>query len=387
MPPKPKSNAWNVRPLRGVTLLGMSFMLWLSRVAALQGADEKVWQGCVLAMTGDERAPVVVRNASGAEVLDPYYAFDRKGLTLVDADYVLRTEGGLFYGENTREYLADALKNSGNTLTLMLYLHPRTLNQVQRGCVAAYGDPNGVALLALWQEKESLLLTLNGERPQTLKLLKLESLEPFHLAVVVSHDQVLACRNGASAATLPGYGGDMAKWPDGIPYFGNAQKGTAPWRGSIEFLELYNQALEPSALKLRYEHAVGEIKNRPARPVITFAGTLMARSEYPKPWDPGFTYSEVLSICEYSVEKVIAGEYSGKKIRVAEWMYVDRIFLTNSQKKIGSKHCLSVDQLDQRSNLTTTERADTLDLDVDAVVYYAPGPVEPLPPDQQPKGK
>lgn len=372
----------------GIAMLRLVVGLIFCSAVAFARVEQKVWQGCMVAMTGNDRAPVAVHDAAGNEVLDPYYAFDRKGLTLVDSDYVLRCEGGIFYGEDTRDYLALSLRNSGNSLTLGLYLHPRTLESKIQGCIAAYGDPKDLPLVSLIQKENKLLLIINeAKEPKVIELCALENLDPLHLMVSVSGREIIAYRNGAKCGNWPGVSGDITQWPAGILFFGNANNGKFPWRGSFEFFEFYNKALDHAAVKTRYDHAVAEIKNRPPRATITFEGILNARSEYPKPWDPGFTYSEVLSICEYSVEKVLSGEYSGKTIRVAEWMYVDRIFLTNSQKAIGSVSRLTVDQLDQRSNLTTTERADTLDIDIDAVVYYAPGPIEALPPDKQPEGK
>lgn len=349
-------------------------------------AADAPWQGRILAMTGDDRQPVEVRNAEGEAVLDPYYAFDRKGLALVDMDYSLRLEGGLFYGEATREYLGEALKNSGNAVTVGLFIRPRTLKADGRGCLAAYGEPDGEPLLAVWQEKDALSLALAAPEPVVVPLLEMESVEPFHLAVAIGRDAIVWYRNGTRVGTAAGYNGDIAGWPPGIPFFGNARKGAQPWRGRLEFFELHSRALSPDGIRAMYANAMDEIKSRPAMPSITFEGVLLARSKYPKPWDPGYTYSEVLSIGEYRIEKLIGGEYAGEKIRVAEWMYVDRVFLTNSRKTVGSRHVLTVERLDRHAHLTTTERADTLELDLDAEVHYARGPIEPLPPDQQPKG-
>ncbi len=339
-------------------------------------------------MTGDDRRPVEVRDADGEEVLAPFYEFDRKGLALVDVDYSLRLEGGLFYGEATRDYLHEALKNSGNAVTLGVYIHSRTREKAKEGrsCLAAYGDPDKMPLLAVWQDNDALVFTLAADESVEIKLLRMPDTEPFHLAVAVGRDGIAWYRNGKRIGAAAGYEGDIAGWSPGIPFFGNAHKGAHPWRGRLEFFELHNRTLDQDEIQAMYAKAKEEIKDRPGIPSIAFEGELLARSKYPKPWDPGYTYSEVLSIGEYRIVKLISGEYAGEKIRVAEWMYVDRIFLTNSRKAIGSRHALTVERLDRHAHLTTTERADTLELDLDAVVHYARGPIEALPPGQQPKG-
>jgi hypothetical protein len=127
------------------------------------------------------------------------------------------------------------------------------------------------------------------------------------------------------------------------------------------------------------------LRQRPAPARIVLEGTLLARSDYPRPWDEGFTYRDVLSLCEYRVDRVARGAYKGARIRVAEWMYVDRIFLANSATAIGARRTLEVEELDANPQLSTTHRADSLDLDMDAVVYYDRGPLEALPASQQPK--
>lgn len=381
-------NAIGKERVRSVWFMALASCL-LSAVAAsdAQGA-ETPWRGRILAMTGDDREPVIVRDADGEAVLDPYYEFDRKGLALVDMDYSLRLEGGLFYGEATREYLGEALKNSGNAVTLGVYVRPRkrAATGEARGCLAAYGDPEKTPLMAVWQDKDKLVLTLGADKPVEIKLLQIENKAPFHLAVAVGPDQITWYRNAVRGGKAEGFKGDMAKWPAGMPFFGNARKGAHPWRGRVEFFELHNRTLNPEEIQAMYANAKKEIKGRPGMPSITFEGALLARSEYPKPWDPGYTYSEVLSVCEYRVEKLVSGEYTSDKIRVAEWMFVDRIFLTNSRKPVGSRHRLTVEPLDQHAHLSTIERADTLELDMDAEVYYARGPIEALPPDEQPKG-
>lgn len=341
----------------------------------------------MLGMTGDDRAPVAVRDADGSEVLAPYYAFDRKGLTLVDSDYLLRTEGGYFYASATKEYLAPAIKNGANQLTVAIRILPRVVETAAPATIAAYGELDKEPLLEIWQKGKEIGISLNaGEVARSQTLLTLENAKPLHLAVIITPEAITWYRDAVEVGKADGFKGDTTAWPAGIVFFGNAASESRPWLGEFEFFEFHNQALDAAAITKLHEAAVKEIGNRLEVEPVTIEGTLLARSEYPKPWDPGFTYTEVLSICEYKVDKVISGDYKGEKMRIAEWMFVDRIFLTNSQKAIGSKHTLTVVELDQQPQLATTEQANTLELDIDADVYYAHGPVVALPADKQPKG-
>ena len=127
-----------------------------------------------------------------------------------------------------------------------------------------------------------------------------------------------------------------------------------------------------------------EIGKRRPVPRIELEGTLLATSKYPMPWDEG-AYREALSVSEYKVNKVLRGEFKEDKIRIAEWVYLDRIFLTNSSRKIGATRKLVVEQLDVNPQLSTIERANSLELDMDATVYYDLNPLEALPENEQPK--
>jgi hypothetical protein len=363
----------------------------LSAVAAAAGGETAppaggAYRGLILEMTGDGDAPVRVWNAEGKPVLDPYYAFQKKGLALLGREYALRLEGGCFYSGGADDYLGADLKNADGELTLAAYVCPAAAGLDKPGLAVGYGPARGDALFfALTQEKDALVFSIGAPKPSKVKLAELKSAEPFHLVLTVSRKEIVLYRNGEKAGAAAGTGGDFSAWDKGVLWIGNAQKGDLPWRGQIERLSLYNRALSAEEAKKVSATFLEEVRQREPVASIELTGTLLARSKYKLPWDKGFTYRDVLSVSEYKVAKVIRGEFKEAKIRVAEWMYVDRIFLAGSRKEVGKEYRLVVEQLDDNAYLSTTETGNTLDQDLDAVVHYEIGSIEALPKDQQPK--
>ncbi len=346
---------------------------------------EKPYRGRLLAMTGDDRVPVKVWNANGNPVLDPYYALGKKGLALVGRDYSLRLDGGHFFSAGAEEYLGAGLRGAESALTLSAFLDPATLNQNSTGCIIGYGPKHGEMLFALRQEKDTLTFSINAPNSSIMELSKLKSTKPFHLVLSAGKKAIAFYINGKLSKTYPGLNGNFSTWKDGRLFFGNNESGTQPWRGRLERVALYNKALGPAEAKKAADDVLEDVRLIGPVPSITFRGTLLERSTYPMPWKEGFTYREVLSVCEYQVNKVIRGAYKKEKIRVAEWVYVDRIFLTNCRKKIGTEYELEVEMLNENPQLSTTERADTLELDMDADTYYSLNRLVVLPKSAWPK--
>ena len=341
------------------------------------------YRGRLLAMTGDERSPVKVWDPAGKPVLDPYYAFEKKGLALIARGYSLRLEGGCFFSGGAEEYLGGGLRNSGGELTLSAYVNPAAASQREAGCIIGYGPGKGDLLFALMQEKDALTFRINAGPPRTVKLAKLDSAEPFHLVLAVGK-KIAFYKNGKKAKEHRGVEGDFSAWRDGRLFFGNDGNGTHPWRGRIERAALYNRALGADEVAKAAGRVLKGIAEREPVPQVELTGVLLKRSKYRMPWGEN-TYREALSVCEYRVKKVVRGEYKEKKIRVAELMFVDRIFLTNSRKRIGGEYRLVVEEMADNPQMSKIERGDSLEMDIDAVLYVELSPLEALPKDRQPK--
>lgn len=340
------------------------------------------YRGPLLQMTGEERSPVKLWDASGQPVFFPYYAFNKKGLGLIDRDYGLRLEGGCFFSSGAETALGGGLKASDGAFTLAAYLQSAAAPAAGEGQVIGYGPEQGPALFALLQDKDGLRFAIGTS---SIRLLDKVPAQPIHFIVAVSKSEIVCYVDGKQASSHAGSREDLAAWPDGVLFLGNNAAGKCPWKGRLERVALFNKSLNSTEAGALAAALLVEARKREPTPQIEFKGTLLAQSDYPKPWDEGFTYREVLAISEYKVNTVVQGEYKEARIRVAEWQYVDRIFLANSRKKIGAEYRLAVEPLDANPQLTTIQRADTLEMNLDATVYYDLSPIEALPANQQPR--
>jgi len=350
-----------------------------------EGAEaKKPYRGRLLEISGDEDDPVRVWGLNGKQVLAPYQ-LQRRGLALLDGEYSLRLEGGSYFSEGAEEHLGGGLRAGKDQLSLSVYVYPATFSQEGSGCIAGYAPKGGKPLFALKQEKNALVFTMAAAKPVRVTLAKLDSTKPFHLIVTASEKEIVFYRNGKKTGAHPGLAGDFSTWKNGRLYFGNDEKGTCPWRGRIEKFALYNQALGAAQAGKVASAALKEIADRQPPARVELVGTLLKRSKYRMPWGEN-TYRDGLAECEYRVKKVIRGEYKEKKIRVAELMFVNRIFLTNSRRKVGGEYRLVVEELDGNLRMSKVERG-LLEPDFDLVVHVEVGPFKALPKGQQPKPK
>jgi len=357
-----------------------------AEAAGAPPAGKDAYRGLLLEMTGDSLRPVNVWDASGNPVLDPFYDFAKKGLALVDRDYSLRLEGGTFSSASAEEYLGSGLRTGGGELTLAAYFQPSILSPTNAGCVIGYGTASNELRFALLQEGSALQLRLTPAESKSLTLCSLTNAEPFHFTLAIGKKEIVFYRNGEKAGTHPGLPADFPALEDGRLYFGNDAKDARPWRGRLERVALYNKILAPEEARKAAMAILEDIRSRPTVPRIEIEGTLLTRSTYTMPWKEGFDYREVLSVCEYKINRVLSGDYKGEKMHVAEWMYVDRIFLSNSVRKPGASRRIVVEELTANPQLSKTQRDNTLD-DIEADVYYDLSPIYALPENEQPKSK
>lgn len=357
------------------------------RPAAAAAPKKNVYRGPLLEMTDDESDLVKVWSSKGETVLAPFQ-IEKRGLALFDGECSLRLEGGRYSSAGAEEHLGANLRNAGGELTLSAYISPATANSKTKGCVIGYAPKGGDFLFALMQEKDALTFMINTGKAAAVRLTKLASTKPFHLAITVGNKEIVFYRNGKKAGTHPGIKGGFSAWKPGRLYFGNDEKGSCPWRGRIERAALYNKALGSGEVKKIVGAVLELVADRDPAERVELVGKLLERAKYRMPWGEN-TYPEGLAECDYQVTKVIRGKYKEKKIRVAELMFVDRIFLSNSRKQVGKEYRLVVEELDANPQMAKVERG-LLEVDedsIDIVLHAEMSPLEALPKSQQPKPK
>jgi hypothetical protein len=260
---------------RSLALLAL--LAALCSAAALAG--EGPFRGKMLELTGSDESPVKVWGPDGKPVLDPYYAFDRKGLALLTRDYGLRLEGGSFYSGAAEDHLGGSLRNGGGELSVSGVIQPAAASQEGTGCILGYGPPKGELLFALVQEKDALSLRIgpSGAEPYKAELCSLKDAAPFHLTVTVARDAVVFYRDGKKAGAHPGIKGDFSGWANGILYFGNDRSGKLPWRGVVELAALHNRAVTADEAAKAAAKVQEELRGRAPVGRIEIEATLLSR--------------------------------------------------------------------------------------------------------------
>ena len=99
---------------------------------------------------------------------------------------------------------------------------------------------------------------------------------------------------------------------------------------------------------------------------------LLAKSKIPTLSDIA-PYREAVIFYEYSVQKRLEGEFTGKKLRVAHWAIYDNQPQSIGKAKVGSSHTLHLYPYQQFSELESLYTSDTLKLDPDIPLYHDVG--------------
>ena len=164
--------------------------------------------------------------------------------------------------------------------------------------------------------------------------------------------------------------GGAREWQWERPYW--AVHGVRPtypvWRGSLEGVAVYSRAIGPEEAAKNFAAYDAIIKARPVPPRITVRGKLTAKSKIPKASDIA-PYREALVVYEYEVEKVLAGKYGLKKIRVARWGLIDAKPAKLAYDAIGGSTALVVEPFADHPELEAEVTQDTLEEDFDLPLY------------------
>jgi hypothetical protein len=153
--------------------------------------------------------------------------------------------------------------------------------------------------------------------------------------------------------------------------FGDEHDGERDWSGRIEGVCIYSRFMGPGEAKRKHElwqkKTAGRAKADPEP--LTFRGKLVEVTRTPDPKDIG-DYRRALAVYTYEVEKVIRGEYKGKRILVAHWVILDRK-QRDPGRKVGEVYQMTVEPYDQREELEG-ERFFSDSEEFDLEMYYDP---------------
>jgi hypothetical protein len=275
--------------------------------------------------------------ADPAQAADRTYAFTPHGRARLDHDHaMLFVGGGSFRAEEEAGRSLVELAKKSNELTLELTLTPADVAPGTAGVILSFGRFKGSPLLQLEQQGDALLWRLlraqSAEPPARFG--KLRAGRPVHVLVGYSPGRQvvyldgLAGRDVAKALDANAWQGDFFHWKPGALVVGAGEDGSRSWRGAVEGLAIYDRLLGPDEAAENSRRYAAERARRTPVPQSRVMATLRRCSRIPT-LDQIAPYRQALAVCEYRVDRVVAGTIPGaagaspSTIRVARWVILD----------------------------------------------------------------
>jgi alginate O-acetyltransferase complex protein AlgJ len=307
-------------------------------------------------------APLIAFDAKGQELL----AFEcaPRGRALFGRFYELVCDGGSFIARDAGPWIGQKVGKS-NAVTVEVTLTPAETMPTIPGVVLAYADDKGEDF-ALLHDKGGLALRWGGK--QSIELFKPDAGKTVHVLLAIDQEKWVVYRDGQSVCfgRLPAA---VPAWSIRQLVLGAAWSGAHPWRGRLEGIAFFPWAL--TADEAAKEAAASIVLRAGRKPATTvrFQGTLIrqAKTANLKAIQP---YTRSMTIAEYKVEKVLAGEWKQQKIKVLHWMIMDGKRLPLADRKPGALVELQVDSLGDHPQLESCRRDDELDDEISDDLFY-----------------
>jgi len=324
--------------------------------------------GAVFALRNAHFAtPRVTLDAKGRDLM----AFEcaTRGRALFGRFYDLVCDGGSFCARDAGTWVGLQVAKSG-TFTIELTLTSAETTPKTPGVVFAYGDDKGEDV-ALFQDKTGLFLRLGTSQP--VELFTQEAGKSVHVLIACDKDKWTAYRDGQ-----PVKSGMLAA---GAPVWGTRQlvmgaawSGADPWRGRMEAIAVFPRVL--TAAEATCEAAASRALQAVRKPATTvcFKGTLARQAKTASLKDIA-PYTRSMTVAEYKVEKVLAGEWKQPTISVMHWMIMDSKRLPIADRKPGTAVELKVERLEDHPQLESCRR-DEIEGDVATDLFYCESETE-----------
>jgi hypothetical protein len=265
------------------------------------------------------------------------FPVERHGLARLDHHHRMVLGGGTFTAAWEASEAVVAGVRETNELTLEATLTPAALRQ-SASILALSGGARDRSNLVLAQEGSELILRLTlarqGITRETLKLGSLQPGQPTHLLVSYRPGRLTAWRDGRPVLDTAGVQGDFFRWRPRPLTFGGEARSPVTWNGILEGVAFYGRFLEEGEARENAERYLEKIAARPQIPVVRLRGRLIARSHTPTLREIS-PYREALAVYEYRVEAVLAGDFDGEVVRVAQWVILDGETLPAARRPEG----------------------------------------------------
>jgi len=309
----------------------------------------------------------------------------------------LSLEGGLAFAVDAGRGV-QALCSKANSFTVEAVVTPANVYQGWREkprSIIACGEGGHPASgnFRLAQERDKLVFYVRQRSPKNnratverVELCTITDQAPNHVVVSYKPGNLACYLNGEEVLTTDKVNGRLQwgrpSFERGLSFGGSSifegglpgwsVHGAPPqyplWRGRLEGIAIYARAIGPREAATNFAAYDAIIKARPVVDRITVRGRLAAKSKVPNAADIA-PYRDALVVYEYEVDKVVKGEYDGKKIRVARWGLIDARPTALSRAKPGDRAELVVEPRADHPELDAQVIRDTLEEDFALPLY------------------
>lgn len=362
----------------------MGFVRWLPLLVLLtiaRGAaaaePQRAWpqsrEGLVFLWQNGNRvqSPAYALDAAGAPL--QAYAPVPRGTALLGQHYEMVLGQGSYLAEQVSEHLVKQVLEA-KAFTFMAWVTPAKTARQELGHIVCCTGTDGAVNFALAQKGEALLATVKtaggpaaGGQDGWMSLGPVAAGTGFHLAVVCGGGTIVAYRDGKEVHREAS-GGDVAGWRPGKLAFGDAPEGRSGWAGRLEGIALYARALGAAEIAEDAKFWQDRVAARPRAPQVRIQGTLLQRSE--SEVDKLGAYFRALGLCEYKVDKVLAGTFTDESIFVFHWTVMHRKLLPIADREVGKSYELLVEPFADHPELEPELQFDSLEWGFDKPVYY-----------------
>ena len=119
------------------------------------------------------------------------------------------------------------------------------------------------------------------------------------------------------------------------------------------------------------------LATQPGGGTLTIRATLLAKSSVVDP--STVTYKNAIFVCEYRVDEVLGGNYSGETILVKHWAFRDKQLSTASRRELDTGVTLELVPFEAKPELASEQGFDDFDEDVEKMLaprFWAMGEAE-----------
>lgn len=287
----------------------------------------------------------------------------KRGRATLGPHYQADLAGGRLETGSAGEAIAAACAASG-AFTLEVVVQLTDGPRPGWGVIATQGRGATWANFHLAEKRGRLFFLMaregySEEQVQPWDLFAIQPGRPHHVVVSYRDGALSWYCDGEALAVMGDVSGGLAAWQPDPLVLGSAADGSLDWSGSVEFVAIYDRALEAGEVKAHFGAVATVLKERRPIPILTVKARLTEKTETPTPASIA-PYRDGLMEYIYDVEQVVAGACEADQVNVKHWAILDGEVMAE-ERTVGEIYVLSLESVDDHPELEGERVSSTVD--------------------------